>query len=133
MRYNINAELGVLASDLLIAGYCGEIKITNNGATGTVAMFKDSFIAMELSGFCKETLYIAWDTVNRVYTLIGRYDHIADNPTVPTVKQLTDIAWLTYKRYKHSKGYGRPGEWDALFKQYGYLTTKVVEQVVESD
>lgn len=131
MRYAITEALGVLAADLRVAGYTGEIKLTTHGATGTDAEFEGSFIAMELTGFCKETLYISYDKQYQHYVLVGRYNSIDQSPEVPTIETLTRLAWTTYRSYKKSKDWGRPMEWEALFKHYGYLTTKTVEQLVE--
>lgn len=131
MKYEITPAMGALAQSLFEAGYTGDISLSNTGCTGTQEMFGGSFIAMELTGFCKETLFIAWNTFKDEYVLIGRYDVLEHTKEIPSVEDLTRLAWSTYKGYKKSKNWGRPTEWDALFKQFGLITTRMVEKTIE--
>jgi len=131
MRYIINTEIGLLADAILRGGFTGEAKFSNNGCTGTVEIFGDDFIALELTGFCKETLFIAYDTEEKDYILVGRYDIRNRFIEVPTVDDIVKLAWSTYKDYKSSKEWGRPTEWDSLWKKAGYITTKTIQKTVE--
>lgn len=133
MRYIINAELCELAIALRNRGFQGETEMSCTGCTGTEEQFGEPFVAMEVTGFCKETIYIAWDMDENDYILVGRYSIIDRMPAgePPTVEDLTKIAWEMYKDYKKNKNWGRPIEWDPLFKELGYVTTKTVQKTVE--
>lgn len=131
MRYTITPKMGELVTDLRNLGYTGSVSVVTSGANGTVRAFEEPFVAFEFTGFCKESLFIAYDERDKDYILVGRYNVWVHLDDLPDVERLTEMAWENYRSYKVSKGFDRPNEWEALFKTYGYLTTKTVEQVVE--
>lgn len=134
MEYKVTQKVLDLVEKLFEEGYKGSVEITKGYATGTAKHLEGS-LSVQLSGFCKEHLYMV-ETVGEGYGVncvmfVGRYDELglAEEPNVETV---VDIAWRKYKTYK-DRGYSMPHEFEALFVKYGYLKKKIVEVYEEQD
>lgn len=118
MNFKITQRCIDLVSALIEAGYKGEIKITNGYATGTKEILGTA-PSIQLSGFCKESMYLVEDMNIESLYLVGRYK-IQLVQTDISVDEIAHVAWMTYQSYK-SRDYKRPTEWDALFVKLGYL------------
>ena len=130
----ITTRLMEVVTQLIRDGYQGEVKITNTGCSGTADILQGAF-ALELTGFCKETLYLVDDEETQRFIFIGRYsaEGIYAYEQVDT-EYLTRIAWSFYKIYK-GRGYSRPTEWENLFEKFGLITKKEVTrtEIEEAD
>jgi len=134
MTFKITERLLDAVGELLKEEYEGDIRISESYCTGTRNVLGNT-ASVELTGFCKESLYIVDDLQNEKYLLVGRYGKECElSYDELTVEKLTEIAWNFYKTYKQ-RGYSRPYEWESLFKKHGFVTstTKVVnvEQELE--
>lgn len=130
MTYKVTQKVLDLVEELFKDGYGGEAVFTNSGCNGTLD-FLDGAFAMQLSGFCKETLHLVEDTDTGCVVAIGRYD--IEREDVKTVEDIVDVAWSMYCCYEDS-GYAMPSEFLDLFKKYGYIkertrTTTYYEKV----
>ena len=125
MTVKITTRLMEVVTQLIRDGYQGEVKITNTGYRGTANILQGAF-ALELTGFCKETLYLVDDEETQHFIFIGRYsaEGIYAYELVDT-EYLTRIAWSFYKIYK-GRGYSRPTEWEDLFEKFGLITKRGV-------
>ena len=121
MTYKITQRCINLVEALFNEGYDGVATITNRYATGTYSVLGDIF-SIELTGFCKETLYVVEDIDTEELLFVGRY---AKEYVSESVEGIVDLAWGVYKSYKHS-GYSIPCEFEELFKKYGYLVKETV-------
>lgn len=128
MTYKISEKVINLVQALIDEGYTGEALITNSYCSGTGNVLGKS-LSVQLSGFCKENLYVVERDEEMV--LVGRYA-TEDIGVDFTVEDIVNIAWSMYKDYKDS-GYSRPSEFEDLFKKYGYLQEKTVKKLVEKD
>ena len=134
VEYKITQKVLDLVEKLFEEGYKGSVEITKGYATGT-AKHLEGRLSVQLSGFCKEHLYIVERTGSGycdALVFVGRYDCLGDYPTDCDVHTVVDIAWQKYKTYK-DRGYGMPHEFESLFVKYGYLKKKVVEVYEEQD
>lgn len=123
MTYKITRKVLDLVENLIRAGYRGEVKITDSYPTGTWTVLEGA-VVIELSGFCKESLYIVEDLLIGTVCFVGRYS-LEDSYEDPTVEDIIRTAWNMYTSYE-SRGYGLPYEFEDLFIQHGYLK-KVTE------
>lgn len=115
----VTERLIAFIEQLIEDGYDGEISITKSRASGAAQILGDA-IAIELKGFCKETVQIVDD--GEYCIVIGRYSEELRTDELTTEK-ITEIAWRKYKTYKE-RGYSRPSEFEALFIKFGYLSEK---------
>ena len=134
MEYKITEKVLNLVEQLIADGYSGIVELTKAYASGTKEYLGQS-LSVQLSGFCKEHLYIV-ECIGEGYgngcvMFVGRYDELglAEEPNVETV---VDIAWHKYKTYK-DRGYGLPSEFESLFVKYGYLKKVLVEVYEEKE
>jgi len=130
MTYKITENVLKLVQDLIDEGYSGTVEITKSYASGTKDILGDS-ISVQLSGFCKESLYLVEDTETEELVLVGRYNHEGAY-SCPDVALIVAKAWEFYKAYK-PRGYTMPFEFQSLFVKYGYLKAKTVEVYEEQE
>ena len=82
-------------------------------------------MALELSGFCKESLYLVQDTHNRIVAF-GRYSWECEwDAGYIVVRDIVKIAFDMFDTYE-SRGYGLPGEFRELFIKYDFVEEQVV-------
>lgn len=121
--YKITEKVLTLVQQLFEEGYDGEVKIANTYYAGAGEYLK-GYLAVEISGFCKEPLYL----VEQIYTGaiwgIGRYREEFCSDKI-TVEDIVNLAWVKYQSYKDS-GYSRPDEFEDLFIKYGYLVAETI-------
>lgn len=120
MTYKVTQKVLDLVEELFEVGYEGEATFTNSGCSGTMD-FLDGAFAIQLSGFCKETLHLVEDTDTGCVVAIGRYDIESEN--VNDVEGIVAIAWNMYYCYEDS-GYAMPSAFLDLFKKYDYIKEK---------
>jgi hypothetical protein len=119
-------------SKLLEEGYNGEvvIKQVNSTYTGSREQFEkyDVDFVVQLSGFCKEDLYL-FEHNNQIVG-VGRYrvEFIIPVEEI-TVKNIVDLAYSMFKCYQN-RGYGEPAEFKKLFVKYGHVTEEIQTKVV---
>lgn len=124
MEVYVSQELLGLCDQLLKEGYKGTFELTNSYASGTSSVFGNQMV-LSLSGFCKETLYLAVDSHDGEYIAVGRYS-VINRLTVPfTVEQIVKMAWRKYQSYKTTGPYGIQSEWLDLYIKYGYVKEKI--------
>lgn len=123
MTYKITDRCLALVSDLFDGGYDGDARLTRRYPSGA-ANFLAGVISIELTGFCKETLYLVEDTDTNNILFVGRYN---EEDVEPTGAGIVAHAWTMYRSYKTS-GYSIPTEFTDLFKKHGYLKQKVVPE-----
>lgn len=128
MEYKITQKVTDLVAELIKSGYEGEATLTNSYCTGTSAFLGDAF-SIQLTGFCKESLYVVEDIDNGEILFIGRYDLEARYMN-PAVEDIVDIAWGMYRSYKEYKNWGMPSEFRGLFIYYGKLKEKKITKTV---
>lgn len=128
MTYKITERVTTLIEDLINAGYEGEATITNSYCTGTASFF-DQAISVQLTGFCKECLYIAEDVDTHEIVCVGRYSLELQREEVG-VPDIVQLAWDMYKTYKEYSNYGIPSEFQELFLNSGYLKQKKITKTV---
>lgn len=132
MTYKITENVLKLVQDLKDEGYSGTVEITKSYASGTKDILGES-ISVQLSGFCKESLYLVEDTETGELVVVGRYSKEGSYlSTVGVVELIVQIAWEFYKAYK-PRGYTMPFEFQSLFVKYGYLKAKTVEVYEEQE
>jgi len=119
--YKVTQKVVDLVEELIGSGYTGSVQFTNSYPTGAAEILSGSY-SLELSGFCKETLYVTEDMETGKLVFIGRYsqEHI-----YPTVDGIVELAWSKYEHYK-DRGYSRPCEFEDLFKNFGYLIQREI-------
>ena len=128
MKYKITERVTQLVQDLFDAGYEGEATLTNSYCTGTASFFEQGQLSVQLTGFCKECLYIVEDTESGDITCIGRYSLELEKREVG-VPDIVECAWDMYKSYKDS-GYSMPSEFKEMFIRSGYIKEKKVTKTV---
>lgn len=125
--YKITPKILNLIEALLDEGYAGEALIIKKAQfMGNVGEVPYPFI--KLSGFCKDTMYIAENSAGEI-VVIGRYNTEIQNSLV-TVADIVDLAWDVYKRHV-SRGYEYPHEFTELFIKHHYLIKQMVETYIE--
>ena len=130
MSYKITERVADLVQSLIEAGYGGEVTMTNSYPTATRAFLEESF-SLQLTGFCKECLYVSENTETGDIVCVGRYSLELEKSGME-VSDIVDIAWSMYKTYKGYSNYGMPEEFKSLFISNGYLKEKkVVETILE--
>jgi hypothetical protein len=131
-QFKVTPKVLSLIEDLYSEGYQGQCKFTNEYYSGTKAILGDHR-AMELTGFCKESLSIVEDAYTGDILLVGRYqtEKVLE---IPRVVDIVQIAWEMYKSYK-TIGYSKPDEFHNLFIKYGYIkiVQKTTEEEIEND
>lgn len=87
--------------------------------------------SLRLSGFCKESLYLAQEAQSGRVVAFGRYGREGtwEPGEMPRVEQLVSMAWHNYKAYE-GRGYNIPFELQSLFLRYGYLVEKTEVKLV---
>lgn len=128
MEYKVTQKVTDLVAELIKAGYEGEATLTNSYCTGTSAFLGDTF-SIQLTGFCKECLYVVEDTDNGEILFVGRYDLEARHMN-PTVEDIVEIAWGMYRSYKSYSGYCMPEQFRELFIEHGKLKEKKITKTV---
>ena len=128
-EFKVTQRVIDLVQDLFRAGYEGTAELTSCGCSGTEAVLHGAF-AMQLSGFCKESLHITEHEDGRIF-FVGRYNLEFDDES-PTVDDIVSCAWNKYLTYK-GRGYSMPDEFKALFISKGYIkeVTRTVTEWVE--
>lgn len=129
-NFGVTTAVTRLAQALIREGYQGTVTLTNSYATGTKAVLNECF-SLELTGFCKETAYLVQDLKDSEIGVIGRFGTLNWYGKCE-VKDLADLAWDTYQKYK-SEGFSRPTEWEKIWVKYGYLTPKTTTILVEKE
>lgn len=129
--YTIGPEIIKLVERLFDEGYSGTASLTRFYPLGIADSLKDCF-SIELTGFCKETLYLVQDTLSPSMFAFGRYSletewEFGD----PDVKDIVAIAWSMFNTYE-GRGYSMPLEFKDLFLKYDYIEeqTKTVTEIV---
>lgn len=131
MTYKITENVLQLVQDLKDEGYSGTVEITNSYASGTKEVLGD-VISVQLSGFCKESLYLIEDTDSNELVLVGRYVQEGSYTYPVGVELIVSKAWEFYKAYR-PRGYIMPYEFQSLFVKYGYLKAKTAEVYEEQE
>lgn len=131
MTYKITENVLQLVQDLKDEGYSGTVEITNSYASGTKEILGD-VLSVQLSGFCKENLYLVEDIEEHELVLVGRYNQEGSYEYPVGVRLIVSKAWKFYKDYE-IRGYGIPYEFQSLFVKYGYLKAKTVEVYEEQE
>ena len=133
-KYHITNRTVELVQELKKRGYSGQATITNRYPTGAKAIMGDDF-SIELTGFCKESMYLCEEKDSCNFIMVGRYDLEFDlRPTDGRSKidLLIEQAWRKYKTYK-PRGYSMPCEWEEVFKKTGYITVEMQPVYIEKD
>lgn len=124
MEVYIPQDLIGVCDQLLKEGYKGTIELTNSYPTGVKNIFGDQMV-LSLSGFCKETLYLAADPHDEERIAAGRYEVLSRSISSFTVELLVDMAWNMYQKYKNTAPYSIQSEWLDLYIKYGYVKEKI--------
>lgn len=119
--YKVTTEVIDLVKSLVEAGYEGEASLCWGYPSGAAAVLGESW-SIQLTGFCKESIYITGCPVSG-FVVVGRYDRETAGADI-TADDLVLLAWRKYKRYKE-RGYGLPSEFKSLFVKRGYLKEEV--------
>lgn len=129
--YRVTPKIIELVQQLLTEGYSGTIELTDKYATGTREVLGQA-MAVQLSGFCKEHLYLVEDIEVSEILFVGRYGikGIMCFQQEATVRDIVQLAWQVYQSYKH-RGYTCPDGFVALFLKYGYLEEQTKTVLVE--
>lgn len=130
MTYQVTQQILDLVKNLFDQGYEGEAQLTNCYPSGAEAILGES-LSVQLSGFCKESLYLVEDTNLDTILAVGRYGEEGHYGAL-NVSDVVYIAWRFYKEYKY-QGYDIPHEFADLFKKYGYLKGETKTVLVEVD
>ena len=123
-KYIINPVILDLVTALYDEGYDGVATLCNTYPSGVAHELAGCF-SIQLTGFCKENLYLVITADTKHMHAFGRYQR-ADlwaEGDYPTVEAIVDIAYRTFVRYE-SRGYELPQEFKALFIKYGYIEEK---------
>jgi hypothetical protein len=123
-NYTVNQEILNLVHQLFEEGYEGEAKLVTTYPAG-IAKELDGCMALELSGFCKESLYLVQDTENQIVAF-GRYccECEWDSGSIE-VRDIVKIASDMFDTYE-SRGYSLPSEFKELFIKYDFVEEQVV-------
>lgn len=128
MSYKITEKVTDLVQDLIDAGYEGDVTMTNSYCIGTASFFQQA-VTVQLTGFCKECLYLAENTETGEIACVGRYSLELEKAEV-SVPDIVQLAWDMYKTYKEYSNWSLPSEFKELFIKSGYLKEKKVTKTV---
>lgn len=128
MSYKITQRVVDLVTDLISDGYDGEVTITNSYPSGARSVLEEAF-SVQITGFCKESLYITEDLNTEDIVFVGRYS-LERCEREASVEDIVDTAWGMYKSYKDYSNYGLPSEFQSLFITYGYIIERTVTKTV---
>lgn len=122
MSYKITPKVIALVEQLFAEGYTGKATLTSSYPTGAGEVLGNA-LSVELTGFCKESLYLVEDTDAGVVLFVGRY-RLEGAHEDPTTQSIVDLAWSMYETH-FTRGYGRPDEFEKPFIHHGYLEERV--------
>lgn len=128
-KYTVSDKIITLVEKLIEEGYEGNISLTTSFPTSIADEFSGS-VVLELSGFCKEYLYLAQCTLTGEIHAYGRY-HIErywHNDETIEVGEIVAIAWEMFETYE-ANGYSMPEEFKKLFLKYEYIEEKPVTTI----
>ena len=135
MEYDISPRTIKLVQELYELGYAGSANIVHHYSSGAMAVLGNDY-AVELSGFCKETLYITERLGSCSFIAVGRYNTEAELRLTDLLKPIDiiiDIAWNKYKTYKERAPelYGLPEEWKEVFIKKGLIRVEMRPTIIE--
>ncbi len=123
-KYIITPAVIELVEALYEEGYGGTAEIVRVYPSG-VADELDECVSVQLSGFCKESLYLVVNAETNEMCAFGRYSIEERWPAgeYPAVKDIVRIAFSMFRTYKDS-GYSLPPEFRDLLVKYEYMEFK---------
>lgn len=128
-KYTVSEKIITLVEKLKDEGYEGTASLTSSYPSGIYDELRGC-LAVELTGFCKESLYLVQCTLTGEVYAYGRYElerRWYDDET-PEVDEIVAIAWQMFETYE-ARGYSMPAEFKALFLKYEYIEEKSVTTV----
>ena len=128
-NYKITEEITNLVESLFQEGYNGTVELVNTFPSG-IEDYLTGCTVVQLSGFCKESLYLAHDLVTDEVVAFGRYNMKNSwEPGEVSVYEIVHIAFNMFDIYE-SRGYSCPYEFKDLFVKYGYMQEQTVTKLV---
>lgn len=128
-NYKITEEIINLVEELFQEGYGGTVELVNTFPSG-IGLALAGCTVVQLSGFCKESLYLCHDSVTDQLIAFGRYgiERSWDKGEV-TVRDIVNIAMCMFNIYE-GLGYSCPYEFKDLFIKYGFMEEQTVTKIV---